>query len=706
MRKLCLVCLFVAGCAPDISVDPGQGPGELPPIDGPTTEFDPAASVIPFPNQLLIDPSTGHVALPPQCGETPAQTALREQVLNHLDGFGTYEAAMQVTFTAPVEMSSLTNHVHLYRIAPADPNEIPVVLVPGTTVRASADCSSSQTVDNLTIVPAVPLDGASTFVVALTSGITDANGDPFLPSVTWSLVRQATDPVTVNGGTIVSERTPFDPVTDRDRLLGLDLLWKAHAQALTFLDSALGAPRDDLLIAWVLHTQTTTRPLDPTVSGSLAAALPKTPLTDVASITGGDTEAYLKAVLGEATCTQVGCTAVGDVVSATLTVPRYQTDTTNPLAGGDPVPGPWSDPITPSKTGTDALSVLAFVPASQMPTGGYPVVIFGHGLTRSSSDLYAIGSQLAAAGMASVAIDWVDHGSRAVQVSDSAAIGCDGTPAPSAAPQCFAPIVSADLAATRDNLRESALDALGLVDALGACGINDCGPLKVDGDRIGYMGQSLGSIIGANVVAMSSRIQAAVLNVGGVGLLDIVENTASAGIRCPLVDALINAGVIDGVPLTPPPTPSDATCLTDSWKAQPSYRQFASIARWVLDPADGANYVARLASRSVLVQEVIDDAVVPNIATANLAKLDGLTAAAADVATAPVKPLTMITSNPTQPKWVQYSTLPAGSGFPGNTYEHGSLLAPAGTGADGALATAQLQADAITYLVNNLGIAD
>ena len=56
---------------------------------GPIVEFDPSNRIIPFPNNLLIDPMTGLVNLPAQCNESATAKATREQVLNKLDGFGT-----------------------------------------------------------------------------------------------------------------------------------------------------------------------------------------------------------------------------------------------------------------------------------------------------------------------------------------------------------------------------------------------------------------------------------------------------------------------------------------------------------------------------------------------------------------------------------------------------------------------------------------
>src|SRR5262245_24202570 len=113
-----LVPITLAGC-PDINEDPD----EL--VSGPQVEFDPGASIIPFPNNLVIDPATGLVNLPEQCNESATQTALRTQVLNTLDGFGTFKPALQVTLTTPIDPATATDSIALYQMTsgttPLDP---------------------------------------------------------------------------------------------------------------------------------------------------------------------------------------------------------------------------------------------------------------------------------------------------------------------------------------------------------------------------------------------------------------------------------------------------------------------------------------------------------------------------------------------------------------------------------------------------------
>jgi dienelactone hydrolase len=776
MKTWLAACVLVvlSGC-PDIDIDPGETQGNLPTTDGPTVEFDPANSIIPFPNNLVIDPATGKVSIPAPACEQPAAKAVRENVLNQLDGFGTYEAAMQVTFTSPVDMASLEGNVVMFErkqmgtdVSPSTATPVPLVFLPGSALRFDpANCQAAPTVvPAVNIVPAIPLDQKSTYTVAILDGVKTADGTPFIPSPTWAFVRQSVDPVTLADGcdysnpttcTVIAEKTPFDPAVPADlaKIVGLDQLWKAHAQGLAFLDMTGHSDRTKILVAWEVTTQTVTDPLDPMVAGSPASQVFGAPLLQTHSVVqGGNTRAFLEGVYAQlgvadptAFCNQVGCDNVGDVLGAGLIqgngmphTGNFQTHVMNPYSGMADIPGPWSDPVHPADqepfhylgpTGMPGvIPVLAFVPAGTPPAGGWPVVVFGHGLGSVKESLFVLAPQLATAGFASVAIDFVDHGQRAVRVTADPELGCAGhcqvttttmcghdsdcgaetcvLPGFNAANQCFAPFLSTDLAGTRDNIRQTVLDLQRLTTAVGACGTTACAGFPVDPAQIVYTGISLGGIIGTTTVATDPDLKSGVLNVPGVGLLDILENSQTLQIKCPLVNGLIDAGIVQGTKWDPA-MPQVGTCLTDDWKTQPGYQQFSAIARIVVDPADGANFTRMLATRRFLIQEVIGDKVVPNIATDNEGKLVGLMPLQADPMTSPTDgPSAAILGNSPpatvmENKWVQYPTLPpdANAGFPGNTFAHGSLLSPANNNADGLLGTARLQKDAITYLLFN-----
>jgi dienelactone hydrolase len=710
-KTLALLGALAATSCVDVETDPNETVGGA--STAAVVEFDPGNSIIPFPNNLLLDRTTGKVTLPAQCGESTTAKLLRELVVNALDGFGTFKTAMRITFTKPVDPASLTDRIVMYRRAtgatPADPamekdRAVPLVFIPGTTVRFNASCEDPKMIDSVTVVPARPLAARSTYTVAVLAGVKAADGSDFGASSTWGLVRLQDNPVTVENGVVVSERTPLNAgdAEDRATLLGLDLLWKAHAQALGFVGAVTGKDRTDVLLAWEFNTQTTTAPLDPAVAGTPAASAPKGPLTGVTAASADAVvdhmEATIRANFGApaGVCTALGCASVGQALVGTLTAPNYQSPGANPL-GTPPVPGPWSNPVSPIKISDATLEVRILTPAGARPATGWPTIVFGHGLGGNRLMSYLIGSQLARAGFATVAIDFVAHGTRAVRISNTGT--CAGTPNPALLPQCFAPIFSTNLASTRDNVRQTVLDLQTLIYGVKACTpAAPCGTggntFAADATKIGYMGISLGGIIGSVVAATAPDLKASVLNVAAVGLVDVLENTENLTIRCSTVDGLIDAGIITG---TKWDGAMAGTCVGTEWRTQPGYLTFSSIARWILDSSDGANYTSRLAARRFLLQKVVGDKVVPNVATESLARLTGMTMwAAGDTTPAapPLPPSAAITATPKSNKWIEYTSTASFE------FSHGSLLS--GTTQPQQLALARIQTDAIVYLVNNI----
>ena len=779
-----------AGC-PSVDKDTGEG------VVGPTVEFDPGNSIVPFPNNLALSADGTHVDIPEQCDESPATTATRVGILNKLDGFGTYQLAMQVTFSEDVDPATLNDQtIVLYKRATgitgatdAPSAAIPLIIIPGMTLRrphGAPECGDPVMVSSATIVPRIPLDQLSFYSAAVLKGVKTMSGADYTASFTWSLVRLADNPVVLNNqGEVFTNKTPLDPGKPEQlaQLLGINLLWKAHAKALAFLESK-GHARTDILVAWEFRTQTTTDPLDPAVANSPASNVPASPLTAVVSLTdnlnrtappfvlcdpagggpGGDSnvQCFMKISLGAAAgasgaaiyptgnalCAAAGCAAIGNVIAGVLTSKQYQTAKPNAFDATKPIPGQWSDPLHPTAVRDEAIQIFGFLPATAPPAGGYPFVVFGHGLGSTKKSLIAVAPSLAGspAHYASISIDFVAHDSRAVRISNDAALGCADVgstpPDPTKAPQCYHPFLSSDLGADRDDFRQSVLDVQGLIRGLKACGTASCiagagatygvADFKVDPAHISYLGLSLGSILGGMITATSPDLKASVLNVPAAGWLDVLENTQTKEISCGLVDGLIDAGIVMGTKSNPPDY-TMGTCTTDEWKTQAGYRQFSVFARWILDSADPANFNKQLAAKKILLQEVVGDEVLPNLATDREGALVGLAAGAGDCGALnpspppPMLPSAALLSMPTMNKFLKYtSVLPGTAGCAaGNDFAHPSLLRPekgrcstdpttrcdvdaqCTTGTSpvciptGRLATARLQTDAITFLSLN-----
>jgi dienelactone hydrolase len=432
----------------------------------------------------------------------------------------------------------------------------------------------------------------------------------------------------------------------------------------------------------------------------------------------------------------------------------FQKPLPNAFDPAHPLQGPWSDPVHPQSQGGSDLDALIGIPTGTMPEGGWPVIIYGHGLTASKETALTFAGRATAAGFAVVAVDFVAHGSRAVRISKEPTLGCTGrcvdattitaqkpagdfyatptfcetaadcpgagdtcgkasvltggaanegaAPTATTAGQCYDPFLSTDLAKTRDGLRQSVLDLQRVVLALKACGpgapmTSNCGGLAFNPTKILYTGVSLGGILGSVATAESPDIKAAMLSVPGAGWLDLLENTDTVEFRCPLVNGLIDAGILSGTKWTGANT--DALCLQDkaAWQGQPGYATFAATARWILDPADPANFGSKLATKRFMIQEVIGDTVVPNVTTERLAALTGVAAKAAmaDAGTPPAPSAAITTPTVTENKFIRYMSDVA------NKYTHSSFIRPADLTPAGVTGFLRMQVDARTWLEGN-----
>ncbi len=123
-----------------------------------TVAFDPAASVIPTPNDLLMG-AAGTLAFPISGSDSAAQSALFE-FLNTLDGFSVL-STVEVGFTEPPDVASLTSDT--LRIVDLDAD--PPTLLDGVQVAAPAGGREAIA------VPSALLDHGHRYLVAVTDGV-------------------------------------------------------------------------------------------------------------------------------------------------------------------------------------------------------------------------------------------------------------------------------------------------------------------------------------------------------------------------------------------------------------------------------------------------------------------------------------------------------------------------------------------------------
>ncbi|MFO0762972.1 MAG: hypothetical protein U0359_41435 [Byssovorax sp.] len=276
-------------------------------------------------------------------------------------------------------------------------------------------------------------------------------------------------------------------------------------------------------------------------------------------------------------------------------------------------------PVVQKKVGLEVF--LAFSDATV--SGPRPVVIFAHGLGGTKDGNWGTAERLAKLGCAVFAIDSPEHGSRAPDMTNPVTssfsfFGVDPKT------QTF------DMGRARDNFRQMTSDQLELVRFIGSLSNLDLLPIgapdgipDLDVSRMLYIGHSFGSVQGPAIFALAPEIRQAVWNVGGDGLTTLIRDSGTFHL---LVDAL-----------RPPHTPDGAI------------GRFFAVSQAIIDPGDPLNYArfgAREApdgvpgwtARDMLLQEVIDDTIVPNSTSEALARAAGLTLMD------PIRPISGLTS--------------------------------------------------------------
>jgi len=384
--------------------------------------FDPANSVIPFPNDILfVDQTNGtqdgglHIPVPPDAG---ALTQLYTG-LNTLDGFSTTAPVISENGdgTGPllggrVDAASVSfGATGTLNLVAAGAGRGAKPWIPNNKVLAHAclNCPPIVTTlpdggpvrlpdggpkpDTLAIVPDVPLTERTQYAAYITNDLKDTDGENVIASPVFALVRSSA-PLFDGTHSTVSLLTDDQARQLEPLRAGLKLLF----DTLTFS----GVPRTKLVQAWAFTTQSTVTTLTQLHGAPFSlspAQVPAIPLW-VAPLPGGappGTVAYMGEII--------------DVFA--LTDPRG-------VLNSDPTK--WAFPKMP---------FVMTVP-SPSPGSVFPVTIFGHGLGGNRTNALAIASKLATAPLpqVTIAIDEVWHGDRNTCSGFGAFLLQAGVPAP------------------------------------------------------------------------------------------------------------------------------------------------------------------------------------------------------------------------------------------------------------------------------------
>ena len=378
--------------------------------------FDPAHSIIPFPNDIL-NPTGSQVALPvpPDAG---AITALYTG-LNTLDGFSTSAPLVsenglgtgpliQGTVKASTVSLGVTGTMNLVQGAPGT-GAAPTT--DGGVIRAHAclNCPGITMVlpdggpvlladggvkpDTLAIVPDIPLTERTLYAAYITTDLQDTTNKNVIASPAFALIRSSA-PLSEGGHSTVSLLTD-------EQAAALEPLRSALEPLFTGL-AAQGLPRSKLALGWAFTTETTVGALSQLhaiPSSPQAAQVPAVPLwmQEIPPPAGVPT-------------TGVGHWYIGEIVDIFLLTSSTGT-------------------LNPSAPATSKMPFVMSVPATGAPASGYAVSLFGHGFTRTRDDGFGMSAGLAAANNVMVAIDEPWHGERNTCVGFGAFLAQAGVPA-------------------------------------------------------------------------------------------------------------------------------------------------------------------------------------------------------------------------------------------------------------------------------------
>jgi hypothetical protein len=609
-------------------------------VDAGEMTFDPANSIVPFPNDVLR--TGGKVSLP---GCTNATDPLTQITcgLNTLDGFSTL--APPVSESSDTQPAVQQANIDAASLDPATVGLVPAVSqIPENqrTAPSFAPClncaATATSPEELEWKLNAPLDEKTTYLAWVTGAVKDTAGKGVIANPIMAMVRLA-NPLFDGAHSTVNLLT--------DAQAGaLEPLRAAMKPAFDGLEAA-GIARSNIALAFAFTTQSEASVLD---------QLYVYPTTPPVSEVVPDAPLYL-----------VDATAQYTATANALGVPFGMIDkvyagafvTALAITGQ----GGTLDPANPQPS---IVPFVLYLPKTPAPPSGYPVTIFDHGLTRSRNDSIAIANTIARTGHATIAMDLVFNGDRSSCTGSRAATGQATDDASCADPvnqqcnedplvgRCVArssttraactgatgdlvcsaqgqgrcvqadqlceggdflrdatgrPAISGwnllDLTsffATRDHFRQHTIDTSQLVRVIKGAGLSALASSPLDATAISYVGQNFGAMLGTLANAASPDTGKLVMNAAGGGLVQIlVESPSFATQRAALLAQLSSLGISAGTP---------------------AFDRFLRIAQWILDPADPSNVANRLthpvspnAARSTFVQIIQGDTVIPNDAS-------------------------------------------------------------------------------------------
>jgi hypothetical protein len=483
----------------------------------PFVQFDPSTGDIPFPNAFLVNSQTGLINLP-TAGASGLQAALFQE-FNTRDGFSVLGGAW-LSITGELDEASLTKFTgsaasnNSGAIAMGYVDVLPR-LIDGDT---GYDVKYFREEGKLFIQPRLPLRKSLTHAAIISNRIKGTNGLSVKPTPVTVFLGSPAPLVDEMGKSVVAQLDDATAAT-------LEGARNAYKQLFEFGGRLLmGDDRKTIAGMFAFSTDNPNTPMQQ--QRAMVAR----------KVADGDAGAMTRACEAD----MAGCAADPNYV--TNPGAAYNGD----FSGGTPqnfsniaaiqFAGELEIPMfldlqtgalrAYNNAAAQKIGVTVYVPKAQNGCAApFDTVIVQHGVGGWRLSANAVANDLAASCLATVAIDFPLHGGR---IPGATSLHPKTYPMGSGAN-----FLSADVLRTKNHFIQAASDVFTLTEAIKAGELeslvdNQLGQ-PVFSRKIGYLGISLGSIIGTSVIASDPNIEVAVLNVPSGKLSYFITEMSNIG---------------------------------------------------------------------------------------------------------------------------------------------------------------------------------
>ncbi len=627
------VLLIVAALSPSAVANGGVEPrfDLTDPSGGP---FPSNRFTVPDPTQL-----TGlRVNLPkPDCAVRRSDCEDID-VLNTLDGFN-LQPRLSIPFTGPIDPATVSSDtVFLFKLS-------------CTACSGGGFVGINQAVwdpeaNTLHVESDQLLDQDARYLLVVTNGIRDPDGEPIEAEQFREILHSG------------QTNDPAESAYREQLLAALDTLKKAGVQP------------GHVAAASIFTTQSATAVLEK-IRDQIHAATPAP--ADFAIGTNGEHTAFpfadvtsiaFRRQVGTAPTFSTTFVPLGDLrivpgAVGTVAFGRYRSPDYETPAGVIPAVGTLTG--TPAVQETNDVYFNLFLPSGPEPSGGWPVVIAGHGgmgNKNTANTPVRVAAKLTQHGLAVITINAVGHGGGPLgtvtvtmadghavtfpaggrgidQNGDGAIGGLEGIDTAPDGPHA--------LLVRRDGIRQTIADLMQLVREIqvGVDADGDSAP-DLDPSHVYYFGNSLAGVYGLPFVAVEPEVRAGVLGAVGGSLtewrLGISGARAQFGERLSLRSPGLDNGGPDPIQPTNPfpfrenlPLRNQPTLVNDVPGAI-AIQEWIEHAEWAMLPADPLVYASHLrrdplagvSPKRVLITFAKGDPVCPNLITTALLRAGDL----------------------------------------------------------------------------------